>query len=86
MPNHVHLLISVMDTVTKEQRIAIPQIVGVWKSRVTQLCKAHGYSGKRIFQQSFYEHVVRDERDYQKIWTYIEDNPQKWATDCYYTD
>ena len=40
--------------------------------------------GKPIFQRSFYDHVIRDEEDYLKIWNYIDTNPAKWHEDKYY--
>lgn len=40
--------------------------------------------GHNIFQRSFYDHVIRDEKDYLKIWDYIDTNPQKWQDDEYY--
>ena len=42
-----------------------------------------GYDGD-IFQRSFYDHVIRDEQDYLKIWNYIDTNPHKWQEDKYY--
>ena len=38
----------------------------------------------KLWQRSFYDHVIRDEKDYQKIWEYIDTNPQKWQEDKYY--
>ena len=40
--------------------------------------------GKPIFQRSFYDHVIRDEKDYLRIWEYIENNPGKWTDDKYF--
>ena len=40
--------------------------------------------GKPIFQRSFYDHVIRDEKDYLRIWEYIENNPGKWTEDKYF--
>ena len=37
--------------------------------------------GKPIFQRSFYDHVIRNQRDYDEIWQYIENNPLKWLLD-----
>ena len=34
--------------------------------------------GKPIFQRSYYDHVIRNQEDYNEIWEYIENNPQKW--------
>ena len=36
------------------------------------------------FDFSFYDHVIRNEADYLRIATYIQTNPQKWATDRFY--
>ena len=34
--------------------------------------------GEKIWQRSFYDHVIRNQQDYTQIWKYIEDNPRKW--------
>ena len=34
--------------------------------------------GESIFQRSYYDHVIRNQRDYDEIWQYIENNPRKW--------
>jgi len=41
--------------------------------------------GKPIWQKLYHDHVVRGEKDYEKIWNYIELNPQYWHKDCFYT-
>jgi len=35
----------------------------------------------KIWQRNYYEHIIRDEKDYENIWQYIEYNPDKWAWD-----
>ena len=35
--------------------------------------------GLSIFQRSYYDHVIRNQQDYNEIWEYIENNPKKWA-------
>lgn len=42
--------------------------------------------GKSIWQRSYHDHIIRGEKDYQKIWEYIETNPLKWELDCFYSD
>lgn len=39
----------------------------------------------KIFQTSFYDHIIRGEQDYKKIFGYIDTNPQKWCEDEFYT-
>jgi len=37
--------------------------------------------GKSIWQRNYWEHIVRNENEYQRIAQYIIDNPKKWALD-----
>ncbi|MBP3361441.1 MAG: transposase [Clostridia bacterium] len=39
---------------------------------------------KQIWQRGYYEHIIRNEQEYQKIYKYIENNPSKWQEDKYY--
>lgn len=41
-------------------------------------------NGKNIWQRSCYDHIIRDETDYFRIWNYIETNPAKRPGDEYY--
>ena len=34
--------------------------------------------GKPIFQRSYYDHIIRNQDDYNEVWEYIENNPKKW--------
>lgn len=36
---------------------------------------------KRLWQRNYYEHVIRNERDYQAIYDYIIANPMNWEKD-----
>ena len=40
-------------------------------------------AGFSVWQKSFYEHIIRNERDYPEIRQYIDSNPYKWAEDEY---
>ncbi len=37
-------------------------------------------------QRSFYDHIVRNEKDLTRIRQYIENNPLKWHLDEYYNE
>ncbi len=41
-------------------------------------------AGEQLWQRSFYDHIVRSDSDYLRIWQYIEDNPLKWSNDEYF--
>ena len=35
--------------------------------------------GSNIWQSRYYDHVIRNQQDYNEVWEYIENNPTKWA-------
>lgn len=39
---------------------------------------------KDIWQRNYYEHIIRNKIEYQRIVKYIENNPLKWIEDKYY--
>ncbi len=41
--------------------------------------------GSEIWQRGYHDHVVRDMRDLQNHWNYIDTNPLRWELDKYYT-
>ena len=57
----------------------IPRFVSTFK----RFCNAE--IGKNIFQRSFYDHVIRNGREYEEIAAYIAKNPQTWREDSLYT-
>lgn len=62
-------------------------VVGWLKYNITkQSNKMYDTIGNKIFQRSFHDHIIRDEKDYLKIWNYIDTNPNKWNEDCFYIE
>ena len=84
MPNHIHILMRINnDDFVKGRIISAPTIsivIGQMKRWISKQI------GKPIWQKSFHDHIIRDQRDYDRIYRYIEENPLKWNEDCYYTD
>ncbi len=37
-----------------------------------------------IWQRNYYDHIVRDEHEFENIWKYIEANPAKWEDDRFH--
>ena len=88
MPNHIHLLISITERINPfpTMHYDIPNIVGKYKAAVTRrVGNAFMHSGK-LWQTSFYDHIIRCDADYQQIWLYIAGNPSKWLEDCFYCE
>ena len=39
---------------------------------------------KKLWQRNFHEHIIRDEKSYNTIVDYINNNPLKWNEDKFY--
>ena len=86
MPNHLHILLQVTQTSTgasgmpRATDAVVPRFVSSIKRFTNRSC------GIRLWQKSYYDHIIRDEADYLKHLQYIEDNPAKWLEDQYYME
>ncbi len=86
MPNHVHLVVSLREGPGgASPSPTLFDVVRVMKSLSTRLSRS-SLGDQPLWQRSYHEHVIRNERDYQEIWEYIDTNPAKWAEDRYYTE
>jgi len=98
MPNHSHciLFINRADTSRADTRSAptgtatVGDVVEAFKSKTTVEYISGVKSGKyppfnkKIWQRNYYEHIIRDEKDYNIKWQYIGENPARWVEDDYY--
>jgi REP element-mobilizing transposase RayT len=81
MPNHVHMIIMInyVDTGGRPQGApTLSRIIKQFKGAITKRI------GSSIWQTSFHDHIIRDEKDYQRHWQYIDENPLRWACDEYF--
>lgn len=87
MPNHLHLLIEITENGNK---IAVTNFMANFKSLTTNLYTVGVKQGfykpfnGQLWQKSYYDRVVRNEKEYKEIWTYIDNNVMKWTLDEYY--
>ena len=96
MPNHVHGIISIHDVnpdrsgqvgrsgskpdPTKRQPLS--EIVRAFKTYSSRKINEYRQSqGTPVWQRSFYEHIIRSEREYRQMGEYIIYNPAKWEMD-----
>jgi putative transposase len=54
-------------------------IIGSYKSAVTKFIHAKGFAFD--WQSRFHDHIIRNEKELNKIRQYINDNPEKWQFD-----
>ena len=81
MPDHIHMLLRIdRDPGTGNPSPTLGNVVGWYKYQVTkQINMLSGTQGERILQRSYYDHVIRNQQDYDETWQYIENNPRKWV-------
>ena len=87
MPDHIHMILFVSDFEDRfvncgTPRAAFPtksvsQIINGLKSIST---KQIGFS---IWQKSFHDHIIRNEKEFLEICDYIDNNPINWVNDIY---
>lgn len=85
MPNHIHAILLLEETAGASPRPTVMDIVCAYKSLTTRQCKKVQPIDK-LFQTSFYEHVIRGSEDYHEIAEYIANNPKQWELDKLYSE
>jgi len=97
MPNHIHGTIIIIEPSSgtrhavslpsgpsfgKPRAGSLSTIVRSYKSAVTrQINVVRAKNEPAIWQSRFYEHIIRNEKSYNKIRRYILDNPLYWFQD-----
>lgn len=74
MPNHIHLIIFIYEDSNGRTQFAptISRIIKQFKGSITKQIEFS------IWQKSFYDRVIRNEKEYQSVWNYIHNNPLKY--------
>ena len=74
----IHILLRIDGTGNPSPTMG--NVVGWYKYQVTkQVNLLRNMPGEKLFQRSYYDHVIRNQQDYDEIWQYIENNPRKWV-------
>ena len=90
MPNHFHGIIILIDTVraglrpalTMQKRHGLPEIVRALKSfSARRINECLNSPGTPVWQRNYYEHIIRDDTEWNNIHLYIETNPINWTDD-----
>ena len=90
MPNHMHGIIEInRDAVVTGRDLSLPKIkslselMGAYKTTVSKQIHLAGYA-EFAWQRSFHDHIIRDEKSYERISNYIIDNPKTWDKDKFF--
>ncbi len=60
----------------------VPTISTIVQQMKGYVTKQIGYP---IWQSRFYDHIIRDQHEYNDVWEYIDNNPLQWELDEKYT-
>ncbi len=86
MPNHIHVILMMDDEAAgASPRPTVMDVICAYKSLTTKKCKELQPIDK-LFQTSFYEHVIRNGTDYKETVKYIYENPMRWYYDELYAE
>ena len=92
MPNHFHAIIVLGARADMESAPTVSDIIRDFKRQTTieyiKLVKsglAAPFDGK-LWQRSFYDHVIRNQQDFDEIYRYISENPTRWEFDKFYSE
>ena len=81
MPDHLHLIVTIKE---RHAGRSLPDVMRFFKTMTTNDYIRGVKDGTltpfdgKLWQKSYYDHVIRNQQDYNEIWQYIENNPTKW--------
>ena len=90
MPNHIHGIIILgdaasRDAASRDAASSVPTLgkdIRAFKSiSAIEANKARDRSGQPFWQRGYYEHIIRDDDDLNRIRRYIRDNALNWQSD-----
>lgn len=90
MPDHIHLLITIgCDALKNDETVLLNEllgknlhskldvIIGSLKSGITR--KIHMITPDiTVWHKSYFDHIIKNENDYNETWDYIDANPIRW--------
>lgn len=90
MPNHIHFIIQIENNTNCSISLfdVIQRFKSITNGSYIKNVKENNWKpfNKKLWQRSYYEHIIRDEKDYLNIAEYIEFNPYNWHKDALYNE
>lgn len=92
MPNHHHGILWIEPQPDGALGPSLGEIMK-WFKTVTTVRYSHGVHDlgwapydRRLWHRNYYDHIVRDDRDLDRIRAYIDNNPATWSSDDFYAE
>ena len=96
MPNHVHGIIQIIDVndvragsepalTKKHKQHSLSEIIRQFKTfSARRINKKRNMTGIPVWQRNYYEHIIRDDEELNRIRLYIKYNTLNWKDDDYH--
>lgn len=95
MPNHIHGIVILMGTPSlpdpkdPDVHATLGDIIQWFKTMTTnayiRAVRSENWPAfdRRLWQRGYYEHIIRNDIDLQRVREYFVNNPMKWSVDKY---
>jgi len=93
MPNHMHGIVVIKNAGARHASPvrscsiasgSLGAVIGSFKSAATKRVNdLRGMPGGEVWHRNYYDHIIRNENDLNRIREYIRNNPMNWAHDKY---
>jgi len=85
IPNNTHEGGS--RTAPTDKRKSVGRLIGVFKTVSTKRINEKRLTpGNKLWQRNYYEHIIHNDAEYQRIADYIVNNPTTWKDDKLWTE
>lgn len=80
MPDHLHFILNITE---RHIGRSLQYVMRFFKTMTTNEyikgVKNNILSpfNKKLWQKSYYDHIIRNQEDYNEVWEYIDNNPKK---------
>jgi putative transposase len=80
MPNHVHAIVGLSSRARQASPLRLGHVVGAFKAGSSREINGR-QPAVAVWQRGYYDHIVRNDSDLERIQEYIDTNPVRWALD-----
>jgi len=89
MPNHIHGILFIAEVgaihelpLQDRRKMLLPKAIGYYKMNTAkEINQLLNRTGQPFWQRNYYEHIIRNEEELNRIGQYIRNNPLKWELD-----
>jgi REP element-mobilizing transposase RayT len=97
MPNHFHAILHITHSIENKNTVrahcnaplhrpakSVSSTIGLFKGSVTRKARMKlGDPSFNVWQRNYYEHIIRNDHELNKLRRYIINNPPRWVSDRY---